>query len=975
MGFFTVGNIITLGIVLLILVLYRQMDRNSRNLKVLRDYSEKLKKDIALFMEEQEKAVKDYGISLKVERDSARELMKRLQMTEEELSQKAELLGKIDSQIKAYEGSLGQLRQETSKVQENMSRVREESSFVETTARRITDTKNRLKELEKNLLDIENHFQRENSESLEKTSELMVASVKSAISDLAVTAETIERKVEDHRQEINQIEANRAANVSRDLEQVNSLLQTAIMEAGKRADKIEDAAFAKLKDQAEERLMRIKASEEEKLKAYQESAKARVAEAQDLVKAFREEWRTERHDWESKDKVLRDERKKDMAELQSQIAESEKLMDHLAERSRNLVSSQEALLLEAAEEMKQKALEASGTKLNEYRETQEAELQRLMGIYDDAAKLDQELRKNLEDLAGRQKDELLRYEREAEELRKAEAEKFSLTAASLQNALGGIENDLEALKSSARENVSVQLRLFEDEFLSGLSRRQADIDRHILEWREGLELRLAKLGEESEEKRLELERSLGEEIRQRLSSQDLRLVTELEHLKNEAAALEENVRGQLEAADDAVASYKEQLVSGLQEARNEADISISSELGKHSLTVAEAIKSYQRDLETQLREMSDYVESRNLELSDLVEASRTHLEEVQGDLTAKVRELDNTIEDVRRRLRDLSADTDNRISSVRASVEDTERHIREAVNQTKLLDKADALRLDMERRIEDLKGDMDRLDQRKAEAVQLENEFIKIRRLEDDVNAKMTRFLSEKRRIEAMEADFSRLLQISRSVEEKLNQVSASDDTLQGVQLQIRKLEEALEAAEDRYQRMERKSEILEHTNEGIDRNFRTLQESEKIINKIEGELERFAEDLSFVKTSIEKLAGESEKAREAADRMDALDNTLEEIEERIQSMQRARQWIADAETRLEELNKDAQIQARAIETVVKGKKTAPPGESGGTLSSQQKKENIIALARMGWKDDEIAKNLKISLSEVELTREMAPRD
>jgi DNA repair exonuclease SbcCD ATPase subunit len=239
----------------------------------------------------------------------------------------------------------------------------------------------------------------------------------------------------------------------------------------------------------------------------------------------------------------------------------------------------------------------------------------------------------------------------------------------------------------------------------------------------------------------------------------------------------------------------------------------------------------------------------------------------------------------------------------------------------------------------------------------------------------MTRFLSERRRIETMEADFNRLLQISRAVEEKLTQVISSDDTLQGIQLQIRKLEDSLAGTEEKYQRMERKSQILDNTNDGIDRNFKTLQESEKLCVKIGGDLDRYAEDLGSMKTAIEKLSGESEKAREAMDRIDVLDKLLEEIEERIKSMQRTRQWIADAETRLEELNKDAQIQARSIDDMVKGRTTGPVTESGGTLTSQQKKENIITLARMGWKKDEIARNLKISVGEVELTLEVAPKD
>jgi DNA repair exonuclease SbcCD ATPase subunit len=88
-----------------------------------------------------------------------------------------------------------------------------------------------------------------------------------------------------------------------------------------------------------------------------------------------------------------------------------------------------------------------------------------------------------------------------------------------------------------------------------------------------------------------------------------------------------------------------------------------------------------------------------------------------------------------------------------SSVRDAERHIREFFDQTKLIDRADELKVDMERRIEDLRGDIDRLDQRRSEAAQLESEFVKIRRLEDEVNAKMTRFLTEKYRMDKMEED------------------------------------------------------------------------------------------------------------------------------------------------------------------------------------------------------------------------------
>jgi hypothetical protein len=661
----------------------------------------------------------------------------------------------------------------------------------------------------------------------------------------------------------------------------------------------------------------------------------------------------------------------DSKKLDSAIRQS---MDDLSEKAKDLVSTQEALLVKAAEEMKQKALEITEAKLEEYRRAQDAEFRRLESLADDSRKLDSELRLSMQEVVNRVRGDFANNEREFAAAQKAEADKFTAAAAALREEITEVETRLSALKTAAYDNVSEKLRVIENDFSTELSKKGAGLDQRLAEWQGGLESRLSQMAEEAFTGRKEFERAHTEEMKKTFSVQGERLVSDLERLKSEIDALEEGIRMQMNSADESVVSLKEQMTRSFEDAKGESDVYIRSEISKNSLATAETIKQYQRELDARLHEMSDFVQARNTEVSALIDNSRSDLDKTRNELGGKVRELDNDIEEARQRVRDLSAETDNRISSVRSAVEDAER---QTANQAKLIDKTHELRLEMERRIEDMKGDIDRLDQRRAEAFQLENDFVKIKRLEDDVNAKMTRFLTEKRRIETMEADFSRLLQISRAVEEKLAHVTASDDTLQGVQLQIRKLEETLAAAEEKYQRIERKGQILDTTNDGIDRNFKVLQDSEKVSAKIGVDLARYAEDLGSIKTSIEKLAGESEKAQEAANKIEVLDNLLEEIEERIKSLQRARQWIADSETRLEELNRQAQTQARAVDSLVKGKKTAAPRDTGGgtKLSTQQLKEDVVNLARQGWKADEIAKAMKISRGEVELILDMAPRD
>jgi chromosome segregation ATPase len=353
-----------------------------------------------------------------------------------------------------------------------------------------------------------------------------------------------------------------------------------------------------------------------------------------------------------------------------------------------------------------------------------------------------------------------------------------------------------------------------------------------------------------------------------------------------------------------------------------------------------------------------------------MDTSREHIIDLDDRIVSVRSSLEELYKEADSRRGEILSRSEEQAKSLDSNIRDAERHIKEFFDQTKLIDRAGELKLELERRIEDLRGDLDRLDQRRAEAVQLESEFVKIRRLEDDVNAKMTRFLSEKHLITQMEGDFTRLLQISKAVEDKLVQVTNSDDTLLQVQLQIRKLEDALVAADEKYQRIEKKNQVLDTTSDGIDRNFKALQESEAGLRRVSDELERMSGETASLKDTIETLAGESEKAKATADQISLLDQALSEIEERTRAMQTAREWIARTETRLEELNRQAQDQVRLIKPEG-GKKQ--PREKGAPPVGDR--ENIIKLARQGWTVEEIAKTMKVSRGEVELILEIAPKD
>jgi chromosome segregation ATPase len=1065
MGFFTIGDLVTLGIVAVSLVLYRYLDKNNRSLDRVRKYAEQCMSKIAAYTEEKSAAVRDFGISLDVERKAASELMRHIHaLTEEELANKAQAIAQIDERIRAYDASMEELVGMTARVQENLNRIRDESAFVESTGRRVGEAREKLEHFEKalggtekKLDELEQRLRRENADALEKAAGEVTQAALSRLSGFEASAETIEQKIEDHREAVLAIEREREAALARDFEAINKTLKEAVERAGSRADKMEDAALVKLRDQAQERLSQFKSAWEEKIKTAQETVKSRLGDIQEQLKSGREEWKTESSAIEARQKAYREAWKKDVQELNAlakqrkdelgaSLAQQREELNGAAARQQdelnaamirqrtewdqqfrelNALVSQQSEALNAAiarqretagaciteqrdnwdreiQELSARAEQQSGelsaalvkqqeewtrlardaehsiiaaseARLAEYKQAQAEDIRQLGNLADDAARMETELRRSMQDAVGRVNGDFARFGEETRRAQEAAAAEFNSRLAALLAELDGVNRELSGLKAQALENVSGKLKLFEDDFAADLGRRSAGIENRFAEWREGLEAQLAEIAGESAGERRRTETRLNDELKKNLTEQGERLVSELERLKTETVAFEEGIREEMKAADETRRSFNEQLARDLEAARISAENEARTQIGQYSLSMSETMRQTQRDLEERLREIAAHCEAQTAGIETAIEHSRRGIEDWQGQYNAQMRDLDISMEEIRRRNRELSAENDERIAQARLALDEIRKEISA---QAKLFDRTDALKLELERGVEDLNGDMDRLEQRKKEIADIERQFTQIKRLEDDVNAKMTRFLSEKRRIEVMETDFNRLLQTSQAVEEKLAQVSSSDDTLQAMQVQIRRLEDAIQETEEKYQRIERKSQTMEETNAGIDRNFRALQESEAALAKADEAISLLGGETETLRVSIETLANENGKARDAADKLSTLDESLSLIEKRIAEMNVAREWLARTETELRALDKDAQTQLRLTRSLLDRDAKTPGGKAGPKGAPPPRdRDNIIKLRRQGWTVEEIAKTMDISKGEVELVLELSPRD
>jgi hypothetical protein len=468
--------------------------------------------------------------------------------------------------------------------------------------------------------------------------------------------------------------------------------------------------------------------------------------------------------------------------------------------------------------------------------------------------------------------------------------------------------------------------------------------------------------------------ALDAELRRYMQDMENRLHADFARFEQQATQDREKVVQEFTASSQALTAVMEGMEKELAALKTQASEKVSEKLQVFEADFAEDLSQRNKAIDQQLAAWQEALDTRLAGMGAESEAQRQTLEmHVTQTLQAFKDQSAQLSTQADAQQAQVFQRIDERAKALEAAVTEAQQHISDFTAQTQLFEQANELKQELDRRIADLKGELDQLEQHRAEAANIEDAFVKIKRLEEDVNAKMTRFLSEKHRVEQIESNFSRLLLVSEAVEDKLSAISTSSDTLQEMQIQIRKLTDALADTEEKYRRLEKKNETLDITNDGIDRNFQSLQESEKRSQALTQDLQRLSDETGALRSALETLSQEHKKAWETTDKLSLLDQSLSTIEERIADMQKARKWLAEIETRLEKLNKEAQDQVKLMGGLMKdGGKLAPQDKGAPPLGVR---DNIIRLARLGWTVDEIARAVKCGKGEVELILEIMPKE
>ena len=154
MDFFTPGNIITLCITLVLVILFRQVDKNNRSLEKIKKFGDKLKDDLDAFIKERTAKLEESTIALNVEQTKAVAAVKRLEAIRDDLAQKeAGLLERTKAvegfgkQISSYDSTIKKLLEMTALAETNLSKITAESDFADSLGKKLVQSQSQLAEI------------------------------------------------------------------------------------------------------------------------------------------------------------------------------------------------------------------------------------------------------------------------------------------------------------------------------------------------------------------------------------------------------------------------------------------------------------------------------------------------------------------------------------------------------------------------------------------------------------------------------------------------------------------------------------------------------------------------------------------------------------------------------------------------------------------------------------------------------------
>jgi chromosome segregation ATPase len=943
---FSIGDLITFVVVLLILVIYRSLDRNNRSLEKLKRFSDKISENLSAFVEGKTSEVKNLSLELQASLKTGKEILARARGVEEILQNRSGDIDTIQNRLSDYDKALAELTAMSARVDKNLLRIKDESEVVEDIGRRIGESAERLQGVEQRIPDLEKNFAAHAQTTLASVAAEVSAHAEQRVGSLSETLAESETRVKDFSTYLSRLEAReeqvekeRLADLSKKLDAFDAQLRGHLSGAAQRGESLEDEVFTRLSSriQADESaLAKSMESIEQRISDYQGDVDYRVKALEeggadvDALRASLSET------MEKMAAGVRTEMKGIASELiagwTAEIASAASARDQLRAGMAELQTGMEALKTKAYQDVEKK-----------------------LSVFEDEFFVD--LRARSAAMQDKFQAWQVEMEKRTLDFETDVKERMSTADESVQSLRESLRVDIDKVKKdssvafekdlvSVRDSLEASTRKMNREIESGMKDLAGSLDSGRKELSELFDASRAEIG------------AWEEKTRQQLAETELAIADKISTLSTEAGASIGSIR-------DSFSQQKDDLLV----ATNEERIALRKELSSMGESIAAYREELKRATDTGLEGLRGQLDAFQLE-------TQKRMRDMQTDVETRIKDQKQQLTDSREKSEAMQEKLFGKVEEsyrqLSASVAEIDKRVKNFQSQTRLFERADSLKAALEGTIDEMKKEMAKLNAERAEIAEIDLQLAKTRKIAEDVSSKLTRFLTDKRRIDEMDGDFKKIIALSRDVDLKLDTLSASNDALQQIQARIRQFEEMGKTVDGGFERLEKKKEILSITSEGVDRNFQRLEGIEKALQ----DADRYADDLSgkvqSLRSDYELLASNKKDAESAMEIVGKLNGIMEELEARLEKAQSSREWMARTETRFEEIGRQAQDQVRLLESIVKAETKKDKGERGAP--PLDKRETVVKLSHQGWSVQEISRVTQLSRGEVELILELAPK-
>jgi len=184
-------NVITLALCLSIVLIFRQLDKNSRSIDKVRKFSDKVKGEFELHFAKKREELQNASVEIDVKQSQAVAAVKRLEKIIEEFDGKTKnyekhiaAVNQLEQRALDYDSVIKTLFEMTERVEENLTRIKKESSVIDKVDGKITEQRKMLDALEKRIPLIQNEFSIHNETQLKNSVAGLLNSLKTDIEQI-----------------------------------------------------------------------------------------------------------------------------------------------------------------------------------------------------------------------------------------------------------------------------------------------------------------------------------------------------------------------------------------------------------------------------------------------------------------------------------------------------------------------------------------------------------------------------------------------------------------------------------------------------------------------------------------------------------------------------------------------------------------------------------------------------------------------